>query len=246
MRRLISLLFWGYIAVSCAVLWLGAVAVWTLSWPFDRNRRWLHLYSSAWAFHYLLLWPSLELRIEGRERLPAGPAVLAPNHQSLADILVLFGLFHPYKWVSKASVFRVPFVGWNMWMNDYVGLIRGDAASIAQMMDACRRHLDRGVAVLLFPEGTRSRDGDLREFKHGAFTLAVEKRVPVVPIVVEGTSTLLPRSGFVIRSHRVRAVVRVLEPIHPDSVDGGAPALRDLVRARIAAEQAEIRRALAG
>ena len=100
----------------------------------------------------------------GRENLPwRGPAVIVANHLSLLDILVLYGLFRPYKWVSKASVFKVPFIGWNMRLNDYVAIRRGDRESIKEMMNHCRQHLANGSPILLFPEGTRSPDGVLQE-----------------------------------------------------------------------------------
>ena len=101
----------------------------------------------------------------------------------MLDILVVYGLFRPFKWVSKAELFRVPVVGWNMWLNDYVPVLRGDRESIREMMDRCRAHLARGAPVMIFPEGTRSRDGRLGSFKDGAFRLAIEAGCPVIPIV---------------------------------------------------------------
>jgi 1-acyl-sn-glycerol-3-phosphate acyltransferase len=134
------------------------------------------------------------------------------NHQSFLDILVLFRLHAHYKWVSKSEMFRIPCIGWNMSLNRYVKLVRGDAASIARMMDACRQHLSQGSSVLIFPEGTRSVDGHLKHFKHGAFTLAQSAGMPILPLVIEGTANALPKHGFVLRGrHAIR--VRVLDPV---------------------------------
>src|SRR5262249_53142360 len=114
---------------------------------------------------------------EGRQHLPwRGGAVLVSNHASLADILVLFGLWSPFKWVSKASNFRIPLIGWNMRLNRYVPLVRGDKESIATMMRACEAWLAGGVPVLLFPEGPRSPDGEGKAFKAGAFRMASSGR----------------------------------------------------------------------
>ena len=129
MRWLHSVLFWSFFAASSAVLFCVALVLFLVTWPFDRDGRVLHLFSCAWAQLYFWVNPGWSLRIEGRERLPwHGPAVLVSNHQSLGDILVLFGLYRPFKWVSKASNFKLPFLGWNMYLNRYVGLVRGDKA----------------------------------------------------------------------------------------------------------------------
>ena len=138
--------------------------------------------------------------------------MLVANHASLIDILVLFDLFRPYKWVSKASNFRLPFVGWNMRLNDYVPLRRGDRESVLEMLAHCGRHLESGSPILMFPEGTRSADGALKAFKDGAFELAVAHGVPVIPIAVHGTAAALPKHGLVLEQH-VDARIEVLEPI---------------------------------
>jgi len=233
MRTLISLVYWTLVALSTVPLFAGALLIAAASFPFDHNRKFLHLYSCAWAQLYFRSNPFWRLHIEGRDRLPwRGPAVLVANHQSLGDILVLFGLFRPFKWVSKQSVFQIPFIGWNMWLNGYVGLVRGDRESVARMFQACEWWLDRGVPVLLFPEGTRSPDGEVKAFKDGAFQLAVKKGCPLVPIALAGTARTLPKHGFVLRG-RANCRVQVLEAIDPARFAGDVPALRDRVRALI-------------
>jgi 1-acyl-sn-glycerol-3-phosphate acyltransferase len=239
---LTTLLFWSYMALSNPLLWLGAVLVFALSVPFDRRRALLHLYTCAWAYHYVKVLPFWKAHFEGVAQIDRTRTyVLVANHQSLGDILILFGLFRHFKWVSKRSIFRVPFIGWNMRMNDYVGLLRGDAASIARMMDECRTHLRRGSSVMLFPEGTRSLDGEIKAFKHGAFTLARELNLPLVPIVIDGTRDALPKRGLVFRQGSTLDVrVRVLAPVAPDAAPG-VPELSELVRARMVEELRALR-----
>lgn len=234
MLRVFSAAYWVFVVATMPLLFLGALAVFLLTAPLDRRRVALHLYSCAWASFYVLANPLWRERFEGRERLPwKGAAVLVANHLSLLDILVLYGLFRPFKWVSKAELFRVPVIGWNMRLNGYVPLRRGDPDSIRRMMDHCRAHLARGTPVLLFPEGTRSRDGRLQPFKDGAFRLAVEAACPVVPIALSGTAEALPKHGLALRQG-MRAEVRVLAPIRPED-HPTVEALRDAVRAAIAA-----------
>ena len=240
MRALLSFLFWCFLALSCIPLFAGALLIWLVTRPFDRVGRALHLYTCAWAQLYFWVNPAWHLRIEGREHLPRrGAAVLVSNHASLGDILVLFGLFSPYKWVSKASVFQVPFIGWNMRLNQYVPLVRGNSESIGRMMSACARWLKEGVPVLLFPEGTRSPDGEMKAFKDGAFRLAIEAGSPVIPIALSGTADVLPKHGFVLR-RPADCRVRVLEAVDPRPFGGDVVALREEVRARIARAKATL------
>jgi 1-acyl-sn-glycerol-3-phosphate acyltransferase len=239
---LTTILFWGYLALSLPVLFAGALLVFLSSAPFDRRRRALHLYTCFWAYHYVKLLPLWRARFEGLDRIAPGRTyVMVANHQSLGDILVLFGLFRHYKWVSKLAIFRVPFIGWNMRLNDYVALRRGDPESIQQMMEACRRHLRRGSSIMMFPEGTRSLDGEIKAFKHGAFTLARELNLPVLPIVVDGTRDALPKHGLMLEQPAVlRIRVRVLsahEPGEPTEVE----ALAETIRRRMLEELAAMR-----
>jgi 1-acyl-sn-glycerol-3-phosphate acyltransferase len=234
-----SVLYWAFVIATMPVLFAGALAVFLATVLFDPRRVALHLYSCAWATFYVVMNPLWRLRVEGREKLPwRGPAVLVANHLSLLDILVLYALFRPFKWVSKAELFRLPFIGWNMRMNDYVPLWRGDRESVRRMLERCRGHLARGAPVLLFPEGTRARDGRLQAFKDGAFRLALEAGCPVFPVVVVGTAESLPKTGIVLR-RPMRARVQVLDPVSPadhPSVDALRAAVRDAIVAALPEE----------
>ena len=228
--RVFSTAYWAFIVLACVPFFAIALVVFTVTLPFDRRRVVLHLYSCFWAAFYVYCNPIWRMRVVGRSKLPwRGPAVIVANHASLIDILVLFALYRPFKWVSKAENFRLPFIGWNMSLNDYVPLVRGNKDSIVAMMAHCRRHLERGMPVLIFPEGTRTRTGELLPFKDGAFRLAADFGCPVVPVAVHGTRHSLPTHGSVLRNG-MSAFVEVLDPIPPD---GGADALKDAARAAI-------------
>jgi 1-acyl-sn-glycerol-3-phosphate acyltransferase len=163
------------------------------------------------------------VRVEGREKIRRDEAyVMVANHQSLLDVLVLFRLFVHFKWVSKIENFRIPMIGWNMRLNRYIELRRGERASVLQMLTRCRETLAAGSSVLIFPEGTRSPDGRLRAFKSGAFQLAKATGRPILPIVVSGTARALPKRGFVLQGrHRIR--VCVLDEIPPESFAAESP-----------------------
>jgi len=228
-----SALYWTFFALTLPVFFAGAVLVFLVTVPFDRRRVVLHLYTCAWASFYVYLNPIWRCRVLGRDRLPwKGPAVIVANHLSLIDILVLHRLYRPFKWVSKSSNFRLPFLGWNMRLNGYVPVTRGAADSVLRMLARCRELLGQGSPLLFFPEGTRSASGELGPFKEGAFLLAMEACVPVIPVAVSGTHETLPKHGIVLRN-RMDARVDVLEPIDPARFETAA-ALKEAARAAIA------------
>jgi 1-acyl-sn-glycerol-3-phosphate acyltransferase len=227
---LASALFWGFVVVSSLLLFPGALLLWALTAPFGRRRVLLHHYTCLWASLYTWLNPWWPVTVRGRELLVHdGASVLVSNHQSLVDILVLFRLRTHFTWVSKAENFRVPVIGWNMSLNAYIPLRRGDRESVVAMLATAERDLRDGTPVMVFPEGTRSRDGLLRPFKTGAFELAVRVGVPVQPVVLRGTGDAPPRRGWVLRG-RHPITVDVLPPVAPRS--GETPAeLAERVRA---------------
>ena len=239
-RVVLSLLFWTFLALSSIALFPVAVAIWALTAPFDRRKVILHRFTCFWASLYTWLNPVWPLEVVGRERIRSGETyVMVSNHLSLLDILVLFRLFRHFKWVSKIENFRVPCIGWNMSMNGYVKLRRGDRASVVQMMQDCDRLLAQGNSIMMFPEGTRSPTGRMRTFKPGAFELALRNRLPILPIVIQGTANALPKRGFVLRGrHPLR--LSVLEPIPYEAfADTDAALLAEQVRGVIAAELGE-------
>ncbi|MBY0400536.1 1-acyl-sn-glycerol-3-phosphate acyltransferase [Myxococcota bacterium] len=208
-----SLLFWGFLAISSLLLFPIGVGLWLVTAPFDRRRAVLHRFTSFWASLYTWLNPAWPVRLVDRDRLyEDGPAVIVANHLSLLDILVLFRLQSHFKWVSKIENFRVPVIGWNMWMCDYIPLRRGDKQSTAAMFRHCDRVIAEGSSILMFPEGTRSASGRLRAFNTGAFRIATRNRVPLQPIIVRGTAEALPKRGFVLQG-RHAITVQILDPI---------------------------------
>jgi 1-acyl-sn-glycerol-3-phosphate acyltransferase len=235
-----SLLFWAFVAISSVLLFPVALLVWAVTAPFDPRRRALHQFTCFWASIYTWLNPAWRVSIRGREHLdPDRTVVYAANHLSLLDILVLFRLFTPFRWVSKIEVFRIPVIGWNMRLNKYIPLRRGDGASVRAMLATAEQSLRDEVSLMIFPEGTRSPTGEMRLFKSGAFELAKRTSVPVVPIVVEGTFDALPKQGLTLQGrHPIR--VTVLPAVPTETVDAlSVEELSDHVRGLIAAQLAD-------
>jgi 1-acyl-sn-glycerol-3-phosphate acyltransferase len=218
--HVLSLAFWTFLGASSVLLFPIALAIWAVTAPFDRRLVVLHRFTCFWASLYTWLNPAWPVSIEGREHIRPGVAyVMTSNHQSFVDILVLFRLFRHFKWVSKVENFRVPFIGWNMWLNRYIPLVRGKRESVVRMMRMCEETLRAGSSVMIFPEGTRSVDGRMRPFKSGAFELALRTRTPILPIALDGTARALPKRGYLLQGHHpIR--VRVLAPLDPATYVG--------------------------
>jgi 1-acyl-sn-glycerol-3-phosphate acyltransferase len=236
-----------FVAIVAYAISLTAIAIFPplvaltllVTLPFDRNRtapgRLLRLCAAIISRSF----PYWRIRIEGRWPEPHAPYVVVANHQSFLDIFVLSNLPHEMKWVAKRSLFKIPWIGWCFWMVGDIAVERGDSASAAKVMDKAQDYLRHGMNVMIFPEGTRSLDGKMLPFKAGAFKLAVDAGVPILPIAVSGTAQGMPKGGPWVRPTRVR--VQILEPV-PTGAAGAAQGrdqvkqialLRDEVRGRI-------------
>lgn len=237
-----SILFWVFLVVSSFIIFIGAVVLWIISSPFDK-RKWLqHRYSCWWASIYLWINPFWPVHVEGRQKIdPDRVYVAVSNHQSMLDIMVIHSLFFHFKWVSKKENLYIPFIGWNMPLNKYVILDRASRKSFIRMMKDCRMHIQNGSSIMIFPEGTRSEDGNMRTFKDGAFRLAIQNKCPVLPIVLDGTGESIPKKGFVIRK-KTPIHVRVLDPVMPEEfVDMDSRELTRVVREKMESALEDIR-----
>jgi 1-acyl-sn-glycerol-3-phosphate acyltransferase len=236
LAALYSAAFWVFLAITSMACFPVAVVLRVLTAPFDRRRVVLHQFTCFWAALYTWCSPAWSLRVVGRERMEPGVTyVIVANHASLVDIFVMFRLFRHFKWVSKIENFRLPLIGWNMSLNGYIPLKRGDKTSVIKMLQACRETLAAGNSIVMFPEGTRSRDGRMKPFKPGAFELAIETGTPLLPMAIHGSRDALPRKGWVIHGHH-DLTLEVLEPLTPEAFGDRSPeALAAHVRERILA-----------
>lgn len=229
MKVLVNVLFWSIFAVTAPVGVVIGTLLAVATAPFDPDRRVIHSFICRFVFSYLRLNPLWRVRVDGRERISNRPSVLVANHQSMADIVACMGLFRQYKFVSKVSLFSLPLVGWMMRLAKYVRLERGSVRSTQRMLERCRFWLRRGISVLFFPEGTYGSAGELLPFKRGAFLLAIEERVPLIPILIEGTPSLVVEDGPWFNP-RCSIRVSVLPPIEPSHLGQSEADLAQRVR----------------
>ena len=235
-----SVLYWAFLCISSIVLFFVALVIWSVTAPFDATRSLLHRYTCWWALLYLRCLPGCRIQIEGAEKIAPGTAyVLVTNHQSTADIMALSALSVRFKWVSKRENFRLPFIGWNMYLNGYVKVARGNRESARKTMEYCQMWVRRGVSTLWFPEGHRSPTGELQQFHSGAFRLAAKCGCPIVPIIIDGMPAVY--RGWRVSAYPGQLLIRVLDPVTAAETGGNADQLRDHVWKRMKQELMEIR-----
>ena len=203
----------AFVGLSSVIMFSIACLVRLLTQFFDKRLILLNLFTSFWACLYIWCVPIWSVNITGRQKMDMKKSyVIVSNHQSQLDILMAYRLFFPFRWISKAEVFKLPFIGWNMALNGHVKLKRGDKKSIQQMMDQCEQLLKQNISIMLFPEGTRSKTGIVKPFKPGAFILAKKTKKPILPLVINNTKDALPKYSLKLQGkHRIE--VRVLDEI---------------------------------
>jgi 1-acyl-sn-glycerol-3-phosphate acyltransferase len=180
--------------ISMSVLFLAMLFFSVALYPFDRQRRVAHAQCFWWSSLIIALNPYWKVTIKGLENIDHKKTyVVIANHQSLADIVILYQMKMQFKWVAKDSLFRVPLLGWCMKLGKHISLMRGDFSSIKQVYQDAAVWLKDGMSVLFFPEGTRSETGELKEFQNGAFKLAIKEKVPVLPVSICGTYNVIKK-----------------------------------------------------
>ena len=201
--------------------------------PFDRGAYLAGLTFRKVAVVHQRLNPLWRFRVEGDiPDDPRRPYVVVANHESFVDILLISHLPMEMKWVSKSAFFKIPLVGWLMWLARDIKLVRGAEGGGAHVYRESRDRLDSKVSVMLFPEGTRSASGELGDFKDGAFRIAITAGAPILPLAVHGTRSALVKHDW--RFGRSTATVRVLEPIPTDGLTkADVPELRERVQSLI-------------
>ena len=245
MQRFLSGFAW---TATVLVVLFGVVyvaAVWLITAPFDKGR-----YHAGRAFRQLAvaqvtLNPLWHFETDGDAPTnPRLPYVAVSNHESYADIFLISHFPWEMKWLSKDTMFKIPVMGWMMRMANDIPIERGKRESVVSALRGCRDRLSKRVSVMIFPEGTRARTDDLLPFKDGAFKLAIEAGVPILPIAVAGTRHCMAKGSFAFR--RARAKARVLPAIPTTGLtNADVAALRERTRETIDAARKELQRELA-
>ena len=194
MKLLRTVLVWTGIAVATTAFGIPSIFAAFLPPRGD----WFLLFARGWSRTVLAL-SGVRVRVLHPERLrPGRSVVLVSNHESYADIVVLLAnLPFQVRFLAKRSVFNVPILGWSIRAAGFIPVDRGDRTRSAATVDAALARLKGGRSLVIFPEETRTRTGELLPFKKGAALLALKAEVPLLPVAIAGTRRVLSRTTLV-------------------------------------------------
>lgn len=183
--------------------------------------------NNIWGYYPAKIWSRLfcmfsliRVEVSGRENIDKNSSyVFVSNHQGAYDIFLIYGyLNHNFKWVMKQSLRNIPLVGKACDSAGHIFINRANPKAIQRTIDKAKERLKGGMSVVIFPEGSRSSDGKLHKFKRGAYQLAVDLNIPVVPLTIDGSYKILSKSSFMINPGKL--TLKIHAPIMPDPEKG--------------------------
>src|ERR1035438_10039428 len=204
---------------------------------FDAQGRWQHACTRVWAW-LILNTSGIRVRVEGLELVnPHSTAIYCVNHQSAMDIPVLYAsLPVQFRFVAKRSLFNLPFMGWHMRRSGHIPVDRDRPRDAIKSLKRVAHEIREGKSVVLFPEGHRSRNGQLLPFKAGSFYIAILAGVPIVPVTVNGTPYVLKADTYHVRSGQTEVIIHPAIPTQGltlHDVDALSEKVKDAIGSRL-------------
>jgi 1-acyl-sn-glycerol-3-phosphate acyltransferase len=199
-----SLLLWVSIVIST----VGLSTLAFITFPFDRNGNIVHHYARWWAKIPLLV-SGVRVKVSGLEHIGTEPSyIYMSNHQGSYDIFALLSCLPvQFRWIAKKELFAIPILGWAMGAANYISIDRSGKRKALDSIKRAASKIKEGVSVVIFPEGTRSRDGSIQPFKRGGFTLAIKSGVSIIPITINGSRDVMPRDSMSVRPGEIRVTI---------------------------------------
>ena len=215
---MLSFLFYIFVFVWSSLIYVVTFIALPLCYPFDKKRFVVHKLSKWLTDSFFGFGLVMKRKVEGIENLdPKATYVMVLNHNSMVDILSIYNLPLVFKWVSKKEVYRIPIVGRLLLAHGDIVINRASTKEAMQLVHTRGKEwLAKGASVAIFPEGTRSKDGEIHNFKAGAFILAKDAEVPILPIVLEGTDRVARKGFFMNWSNRI--TIKILPPVSKQDV----------------------------
>lgn len=215
---MLSLLYYLVVISVALVLYVASFIALVVCYPFDRKRVVVHTLSKWITDTIFGLPPFMKREVIGIENIdPKKAYVMTLNHNSMADIITIYNLPLVFKWVSKKEVYRIPIVGRLLYAHGDIVINRASAKEAMQLVhERGKEWLAKGASVAIFPEGTRSKDGEIHNFKAGAFLLAKDAGAPILPIVLNNTNKMM-RKGWLM-NWRNHITIKILPPISAEEV----------------------------
>lgn len=215
---MLSLLYYLVVIAVALVLYVASFIALVVCYPFDRKRVVVHTLSKWITDTIFGLPPFMKREVIGIENIdPKKAYVMTLNHNSMADIITIYNLPLVFKWVSKKEVYHIPIVGRLLYAHGDIVINRASAKEAMQLVhERGKEWLAKGASVAIFPEGTRSKDGEIHNFKAGAFLLAKDAGAPILPIVLNNTNKMM-RKGWLM-NWRNHITIKILPPISAEEV----------------------------
>lgn len=215
---MLSFLFYIFVFAWALIMYLITFVALVICYPFDKKRFVVHKISKWLTDSFFGFGLVMKRKVEGIENLdPKGTYVMVLNHNSMVDILSIYNLPLVFKWVSKKEVYRMPIVGRLLLAHGDIVINRASTKKAMQLVHTRGKEwLAKEASVAIFPEGTRSKDGEIHNFKAGAFILAKDAEVPILPIVLDGTDRVFRKGFFMNWSNRI--TIKILPPVSKQDV----------------------------
>lgn len=215
---MLTLLYFIAVFVIATSLYVATFVALVVCYPFDKKRYVVHKLSEYLTLGIFKL-AATKRTVIGMENIdPKATYVMVLNHNSMADIISIYNLPLVFKWVSKREVYKIPIIGRLLLAHGDIVINRASTKEAMNLVHTKgKQWLAKGASVSIFPEGTRSKDGEIHNFKAGAFILAKDAGVPILPIVLDGTRNMM-RKGFFM-NWRNEITIKVLPPVSAEYVE---------------------------
>lgn len=239
MKTISSIIIWLYWALCIIFFFFVVALLYIVTFPFDTYKRIPNLAVKGLALSMMKANPWWSFQLKGAD--PAKlekPTIVVANHQSFLDMPLSYMLPWTMKWVAKKDLFRIPIFGWIISMTGHLAIDRKSSRSVRKL-DKLVEPIQHGIPAMIFPEGTRSRDGNLLRFKNGAFKLAKRYNFNILPIVLEGGYHAMPTGTWRVAAKQ-NFKLSVLDPINADEFDS-VEELKNTVHSLIDEELAKLR-----
>lgn len=218
MRVISSIFIWIYWALCIITFFAVTFVVYLLTFPFDRYRKMPNRVLKGLAWLMLKINPGWDIDFKGAHpQKIKQPTIVVANHQSFLDLPLLYLLPWTMKWVAKRDLFKIPIFGWIIFMTGHLGIDRRHISSVKEL-DKLIEPIKGGIPGMIFPEGTRTDDGNLMRFKTGAFKMAKRYKLNILPIVLEGSYEAMPPGNWTVSPNQ-KFTISVLEPVAPHDFD---------------------------
>ena len=218
MRRLLILLYQIFIWLPLFVIATIVTALTVTVGCMLGGERFFSFYPGMWWSRFVCLITFCPVKIKGKERLTKNQSyIFIANHQGAFDIFLLYGFLDiPIKWVMKQSLRKIPFVGKACEMAGFIFVDSSSAKAAAKTIEKAEEKLKNGASIAIFPEGSRSWTGKLDKFKKGAYQMALDLRLPIVPVTINGSYNVMPRGSILINPHKMELIIH--DPIPTDNL----------------------------